>query len=251
MRKPLIMVAPTGARRGKADHPALPIHTGEIARAAQACHAAGADALHLHVRDDAGSHSLDAGRYREALAELGTAVPGMPVQITTEAANIFDVAAQLACLKAVAPSWASISVREIARAPELADRVYGCCAEVGTKVQHILYGTDDAALLADWKARGTVRADQSDVIFVLGRYTEGQVSAPHDLAPFLAHAPQGAAWMVCAFGRAEHACLAHAAEQGGDLRVGFENNMQNADGRPFADNAASVAALCQRLAALP
>ncbi|WP_172331947.1 3-keto-5-aminohexanoate cleavage protein [Mangrovicoccus sp. HB161399] len=243
MRRPHVMVAPNGARRGKADHPALPVTLPEIVAAARDCHAAGADALHLHVRDSAGGHSLDAGRYREALAELGAQVPAMPVQITTEAAGVFDVATQLACLEAVRPARASVSVREIARDPGLAPRVYAACAGAGTEVQHILYDTADIARLRDWQARGIVRPGQQAVIFVLGRYAPGQVSSPADLAPFLAAMPDAADWTVCAFGPGEHACLAAAARLGGKLRVGFENSLAAPDGTVHPDNAASVASL--------
>ena len=61
MSRPFLMVAPNGARRGKADHASLPLTLAETLATARACHAAGADALHLHVRDEAGAHSLDAG----------------------------------------------------------------------------------------------------------------------------------------------------------------------------------------------
>lgn len=154
MTMPFIMVAPTGAQRTTADHPALPIELDEIIQTARACHTAGADALHLHVRDHDGLHSLDAGRYVEALTELATILPKLPVQITTEAAGLFDVPAQIACLRSVKPKWASISVREIDRSPELADTLYGLCADNGTNVQHILYGPDDVALLAQPSGRG-------------------------------------------------------------------------------------------------
>lgn len=237
------MVAPTGARRTKADHPALPITLAEILETAAACHQAGADALHLHVRDAAGLHTLDAGRYREALDELHNILPGFPVQITTEAAGLFNVQAQLDCLKSVKPKWASISVREIDRSPERAGAVYGACADNGTVVQHILYGPQDAALLAQRQMQGIIRPDQNDVIFVLGRYSANQTSDPRDLQPFLTAAHGRANWMVCAFGSQEHRCLKDAARRGGALRVGFENNLTDGDGRPFADNAASVAAL--------
>lgn len=53
--------------------------------------------------------------------------------------------------------------------------------------------------------------------------------------------------MICAFGQNEHRCLYEAAKRGGDLRVGFENNILRDHGQPFEDNAASVAALCRRL----
>lgn len=246
MTPPFIMVAPNGARRGKADHPALPVSIAETVETARACHAAGAQGLHLHIRDDAGAHSLDPGRYAEALAELARAVPAMRVQITTEAAGRFDVAAQLHCLSRLRPGWASISVREIARARDLAPRVYGTCADNGTEVQHILYDAADAALLTDWRVRGIVRPGQDDVILVLGRYATGQQARPADLAPLLAAKPAGR-WMLCAFGRSEHDCLLQAARRGGDLRVGFENNLTRADGTPFRDNAESVSLLVSQL----
>lgn len=245
---PLIMVAPTGARRGKADHPQLPITLDEIVATAEACFAAGAPALHLHVRDDAGVHSLDTGRYEAALQALAETVPAMRIQITTESAGIFDVPAQLNCLEAVRPDWASVSIREIARAPELAARLYGGCAEAGTEVQHILFDRDDVALLQDWQGKGIVRPDQTSVIFVLGRYTKGQESDPADLLPFLDAMPERQDWMVCAFGRREHECLLATANAGGTLRVGFENSFIDADGAPHDSNATSVARLMARLA---
>lgn len=243
MTRPYIMVAPNGARRGRADHPALPVTTEQIVATAASCRAAGADALHLHVRDEDGLHSLDAGRYAETLAAISDRVPDLRVQITTEAAGIFDVPAQLECLSQVKPSWASISVREIAREPELAPRVYGICDEQGTEVQHILYDTEDIALLRDWQARGIVRQDQRAVLFVLGRYAAGQVSFPGNLYPFRDAMPEARDWMVCAFGPQEHACLLEAARLGGGLRVGFENSLTDHCNRPHPDNAASVAAL--------
>jgi len=241
------MVAPNGARRGQAEHPRLPIRTDEIVATAAACYASGAQALHLHVRDAHGAHSLDAGRYRETLAELTLHVPRMRIQITTEAAGRFDVAAQLACLRALRPAWASVAVREIARAPQLARAVYATCADNATEVQHILYDAGDIAQLRAWRAQGIVHASQRSVLCVLGRYRAGQTSSPEDLAPFLAALPAATDWMVCAFGPREHECLASAARQGADVRVGFENSLCAANGTPHADNAASVAALIQTL----
>jgi uncharacterized protein (DUF849 family) len=52
---------------------------------ARACRAAGAGAIHAHVRDADGVNVLDAGLYREVFAGLAQAVPAMPVQTTAEA----------------------------------------------------------------------------------------------------------------------------------------------------------------------
>lgn len=243
MTRAHIMIAPNGARRGKDDHPALPITIPETVEVAAACHAAGADALHLHVRDDQGAHSLDVGLYREALADLARRVPDMPVQVTTESAGLFDVSAQLTCLEQLKPAWASISVREIARAPDLAERVYATCAAQGTRVQHILYDASDAALLQRWRSQGIVRDEQAEVILVLGRYQPPVAATADLLAARLADLPESTPWTLCAFGPHEQACLLAAARQGGALRVGFENNLCHPDGRPWADMAEAVRSL--------
>ncbi|WP_299985487.1 3-keto-5-aminohexanoate cleavage protein [uncultured Ruegeria sp.] len=241
---PYVLVAPNGARRGHRDHPALPVTMDEIIGTAKACSVAGADGVHLHVRDQAGQHSLDAGLYCETISELRLAVPQMDVQITTEAAGVFDVQAQFECLKQVGPEWASISVREIARSPELAPRVYELCADQGTRVQHILYDATDAELLSHWQKDGIVKTDQVERLYVLGRYATTQESTPKDLDVF----PETTdPWMVCAFGAKEHACLQKAAQLGGGVRVGFENSLAGPDGQVWADNAASVAALIDLL----
>ncbi len=239
-RKPYILVAPNGARRSPGDHPALPVSTDQIVKTALGCFDAGARGIHLHVRDDQGQHSLDAGRYLETIAAVRSEAPLMDIQITTEAAGLYDVDAQFECLQSVRPDWASVSVREIARAPEMADKVYGLCAEQGTRVQHILYDAEDCRMLDRWQRSGIVRPDQVDRLLVLGRYTENQESAPENIDEF----PQtDAPWMVCAFGTQEHRCLQASAQRGGDVRVGFENSLTDADGRSWTDNAASVAAL--------
>ncbi|ATG36775.1 hypothetical protein PhaeoP23_02671 [Phaeobacter piscinae] len=237
-----LMVAPNGARRRQADHPGLPLRTAEIAATAAACQRAGADALHLHVRNRDGGHSLDAGRYRAAMAAVAEAAPGMAIQITTESAGIFDVADQLACLEALRPAAASVSVREMARDWTLAARAYAICAEAGTEVQHILYGPDCIAALRQAYTRGDIPAQMRSAIFVLGQYAPPRLAEASELCVFLeATADLDLDWGLCAFGRQEHACLLAGLEAGGRLRIGFENNTQAADGSEYPDNAASVA----------
>jgi uncharacterized protein (DUF849 family) len=98
---PQLMVAPTGVRRGKADHPALPVTIAEIVETAVVCHAAGAAAIHAHVRDADGLHSLDPGLYSELLAQLADSVPAVLVQVTTESGGRFSPADQFATVMAL------------------------------------------------------------------------------------------------------------------------------------------------------
>jgi uncharacterized protein (DUF849 family) len=171
----------------------------------------------------------------------------MAIQITTEAADRFDLAKQLHCIDTLRPDWASVSIREMARDAALAARLYASAAEAGTRIQHILFDTSDAARLARWQADGTIRPGQTEVILVLGRYTDGPASDPDGIAPFLATLYPRPRWMLCAFDRMEHPCLQRAAAIGGDLRVGFENSFCAPDGTIWPDNAASVATLTASL----
>ncbi|MEP2716185.1 3-keto-5-aminohexanoate cleavage protein [Pseudophaeobacter sp.] len=239
-----VTVAPNGARRQKRDHSELPVTPQELAVTAQRCQAEGASGLHLHVRDAAGQHSLDAGRYRAAMAAVAEAAPGMAIQITTESAGIYEPEAQLACLKALHPAAASIAVRELARDPNIAARAYALCAEVGTEVQHILYGPSCIAQLASWYDTGVVPGAARDAILVLGKYVPPVAGDPDRLVPLVKEARAlDLSWSLCAFGRTEQACLLEAIKAGGNVRIGFENNTETPEGLPLADNAASVAAL--------
>lgn len=242
------MIAPNGARKSKADHPALPLTPEELAETARVCALAGATAIHLHVRDETGRHTLDADAYRAAVAAVRAAAD-IRIQITTEAAGVFDVPAQIDCLaRGLAPE-ASVALREIERAPERLAEAYRVADEAGTEVQHILYAPQEVTRLAGHLEAGTIPARFTNALFVLGRYTPGQISAPEDLAPFLA-APgaERLTWSACAFGPREQACLLAALEAGGGVRIGFENNTISPDGTPFVDNAAAVAAFVRAAA---
>jgi len=246
------MVAPNGARATKADHPALPMTIAETVETAVACLRMGAGGLHAHLRDSEGHHWLDAGAYAELIAEVARCAPDLPVQITTEAAGRYDPTSQRALLEKIKPEGVSISLAEM-----LADgnrsaarRSYHALAEAGVAVQHILYDRDQLAQLAAEQAARVLPAGPLQLLFVLGRYTNGQQSDPSMLTPYLetlAALPISAEWAVCAFGRAETTCLAEALARGGSVRVGFENNTLMADGSVAPDNAARVAEIAALL----
>lgn len=242
LNKPSLMVAPNGARKQKSDHSSVPLTIPEIAHTAIKCFNAGADYLHLHVREADGAHSLDPELYTDAMQAVNDTVPTMPIQITTESAGIFNVQTQYKCLTSLVPKAASISVREIARDTTLAPRVYGFCNEANIEVQHILYNPNDIALLKEWYASGTVPAHMKSVIFVLGQYQPMVLAQPEDLQAFL-DASKGMEldWAICAFGQNELACATEALRKGGNIRIGFENNILLPDGSPAKDNAQTVA----------
>ncbi|MRU15794.1 3-keto-5-aminohexanoate cleavage protein [Roseovarius sp. A21] len=242
---PNLMVAPNGARRMKADHPALPITLPEIVETARACAREGADGLHLHLRDTEGLHTLDAGLYREALTELRAAVPGMALQITTEAAGHYAAPHQRRVALESGAGLVSVALREMVKdTPDVtATDFYAECAARGIAVQHIMYDATEFDLLARLLP-GTLLHDSGlQLLFVLGRYSIDQNSEPSDLTPFLTRMKSTGLtpdWAVCAFGRGETACLVEAHRRGGKLRVGFENSIWHDDGSLARDNAERV-----------
>lgn len=240
---PNIMVAPNGARRTKKDHPALPISIPETAAAAIACRNAGADGLHMHIRGSDDAHTLDPGLYLEALQELEHVLPNFYVQVTTEAVGQYSPQQQRDVVEKVMPKAVSISIAEMLSEGEdkQAKHFYDWCLDSDISVQHIIYDIDDLARIESMNLLNEQTATQ--LLFVLGRYTKNQQSSPKDLDPFHDWVEKQNAkldWAICAFGQGETDCLVHAHQQGGKVRIGFENSLWHKDGSVAKDNAERV-----------
>ena len=237
----IITVAPNGAYKKAADHPAVPMTPESLAREARACLDAGAGMMHMHVRKPDGSHLLDAHAYRTALAAVEAAVGReMLVQITSEAAGVYKAAEQIALVRELQPEAVSMGLREIA-VPDIPESelaaFFAWVAERRIMAQIILYDEGDVRRWLSLRARGLVPPGAWSVLFVLGRYSVGQTSSAYDLLPFLAAYDHTLPWAVCAFGAEENACVTTAAAFGGHMRVGFENNLKLRDGSIAAGNA--------------
>jgi len=243
MTKTLIMAAVNGARRTKADHPRLPMTLAEIAEDVATCAQAGAAMAHVHVRDGAGLHVLDA--FEEIAKHAGE---DFLVQATTEAAGRYAPEAQIDLVKTLRPPAVSIAVSELltdaadaaarARFRELCQWMQA--EEVWP--QFILYQPEHVETFRRLQGSGDIAFAEPFLLFVLGRYRAGQVATPEDLAPFLdALGDANATWMICAFGPREHACARAAIEAGGHVRIGFENNVAMPDGSLADTNAALIA----------
>lgn len=244
---PRLMVAPTGARRSKADQPALPITDAEVIEATLACQAAGADGVHLHLRDDRGAHLLDAVRYRDLLDELTACAPDLYLQVTSEAAGRYGSEAQRAMMRQLQPEHVSVAMREMVRTADdwsAARDFYHWAVDAGVAVQDILYAPQEVCAFTQAGVRDDIPGPARQIILVQGSYADGSRDATA-LEAYLAPLEESGLmpsidWMVCAFGSAETASLARAAALGGKARVGFENSLINADGTQAKDNAERV-----------
>ena len=245
-------MAPNGARKTKADHPALPITPADLAYEAAACLEIGASMFHLHVRDSEDRHTLDADAYRAAIKAIREAVgDSLVIQVTSEAVGLYRPAEQMAMVRDVRPEAVSLAVREIiadtTAEPEAATFLAWLYAE-RIQPQYILYSADDILRFQDLRKRGVIPGENPFVLYVLGRYTKGQTSEPSDLLEFLSvDGARDVPWSMCAFGPKESACGLAAASLGGHARLGFENNMLLATGEKAANNAGLIQQMVQGL----
>ena len=243
----VVMVAPNGARRTKADHPQLPLTPAEIAREAELCCAQGATILHLHVRSAAGRHSLDPKLYRAAIDAVREVVgERMAIQITTEAVGRYRPADQMTVIRQLHPEAVSLALAELIPDDAAADDAAAFlnwlqCERIAP--QYILYTPSDVARFHALHRRGVIPQRRPFTLFVLGRYLRANAPTevrPRDLLSYLRAHDAACPWAVCAFGPSESACVLTAAGLGGHVRVGFENNLWLVDGGLAASNAALV-----------
>lgn len=251
----LITVAPNGAYKTHANHPQLPVTAAQIAETAEASLQAGAAMIHLHVRDRQGHHSLEPALYAEAILAIRERLGDtLLIQATSEAAGRYDPGEQMRLMRRVRGADSmSLAIRELAAdgAAEPAARdFFGEIAAAGILPQYIVYSAEDLARYQDLCRRAVIPDCPHLLLWVLGRYSTGQRSAPADLLPFLRQHDGRAPWAVCAFGPLEHASTLAAATFGGHIRVGFENNLHLKDGSLAEDNAALVQQCADAVAAL-
>ena len=251
----MLAVAPNGGRKTKADHPALPLSPGELARDAARCLERGASMIHLHVRDAEGRHCLDPEAYRAAIASICREVGDrLVLQITSESLGRYSPAEQRAAVLRTNPEAVSLALRELAPGPadeqDFGDFL-GKLKQMRIHPQIILYAPSEAERLGAMVQQGLIPFDKLSVLYVLGRFALTRTALPRDLLPFLApDMPRFDPWSVCAFGRRETACVTAAALLGGHARVGFENNLALPDGARAASNAELVGAAAHALAAV-
>ncbi|KXF81004.1 BKACE family enzyme [Enterovibrio coralii] len=241
-----IIVAPNGARRGKNEHTELPLTVDEMSHCLTVCADAGAAMAHMHVRDHGGKHSLDVALNHEWLTEMRKRHDQeLVIQLTTEAIGLFKPQEQMALVRGTEPEAVSLALRELrpnASFERDASRFFYELAERNIYIQYILYDAADLSLYFQMLNDEMLPNRGHHLLLVLGKYKKDMLSSPTDLLDFDIKriSSEGISWATCAFGENEHQCLAAAMSLGGDVRVGFENNLVNLMGKRAINNAELV-----------
>lgn len=125
--------------RTRAQHPGIPVSAADLAAEAKRVVAAGADAVHLHVKDDDGLDSLDSARMDAALAAVRRAVPGTPLGVTTGAWALRNPEQRVAAIRSwrTLPDFASVNWIE-----DGSDEVAAALLERGVAVEAGLWSVE-------------------------------------------------------------------------------------------------------------
>jgi uncharacterized protein (DUF849 family) len=254
----LITVAPTGAEADKSAVPALPVTLNELVITAKECEAAGAAVIHVHIRDGDARPTLDRGRLADTVAALREGTD-LIVQLSTGGAVTDGFADRLAVLDA-APDACSLTCGTVNFGDEVFANpwpfitdLYQLTQEREVVPEFELFDLGHVAtlyrLLAEFgpPAGGHVHCD-----LVMG-VPGGMPGDVATLSAAVAALPPGATWSATGIGRTTLPVLFGALAAGGHLRVGMEDTLSYARGRPVTRNAELVerAAEAARLAQRP
>ncbi|GAB2959310.1 3-keto-5-aminohexanoate cleavage protein [Micromonospora polyrhachis] len=245
----LITVAPTGAESTKADVPALPVTLDELVVTAKECEALGAAVIHVHIRDDEARPTLDLGRLRETVAALRDSTD-LIVQLSSGGAVTDPESDRLAVLDA-APDMASCTMGTVNFGDDVFMNRWEFIVDLHTRMQERgvvpEYEIFDLGQLTSLQrllskhglpAGGHVHVDfVMNVPGGLPGTTEALVACRQALRDL----PDGTTFSATGIGRSTIPVLLASLSAGGHLRVGMEDTITYAKGRPVESNMQLVA----------
>ena len=230
-----------GARSAET-HPELPVTAEAIAKDAQAVIAAGADAIHFHVRDEDGYESLAPEDVATCLSACRAVLPAVKFGISTGDWIIPDLDERLEMIRGwnVLPDFVSVNFHEEG-APEIAQMLYE--RGVGIELGLIFPFAAERALAEGWdkrclrillepveEAAAEALATVSEIEFLLDARA---VSAPR-----LLHGSDATAWPL----------LIESAKRGYQCRIGLEDTLLLPNGDTALDNAEIIRAARELMA---
>ncbi|WP_433332758.1 3-keto-5-aminohexanoate cleavage protein [Spirillospora sp. CA-294931] len=255
--KTLITVAPTGAESAKADVPALPVTLEELTQTAKECEAAGAAVIHVHIRDDEARPTLDPVRLRDTVRALREST-GLIVQLSTGGAVTDSFDDRLRVLEA-GPDGCSLTCGTVNFGDDVFMNPWPFMVDLYQRTQELeivpefeLFDLGQIASLHRLLDKhGAPYGGRVHCDLVMG-VPGGMPGDAATLIDAVRALPEGATWSATGVGRTSLPVMFAALSAGGHLRVGMEDTLTLAKGRPVTANAelveraVSAATLAQR-----
>ena len=198
MEKLIITAAICGAEVTKENSPAIPYTVEEMVREAKSAFEAGAAVIHVHVREDDGTPTQDRERFRVVLDAIKEACPGVILIPSTGGA-------------------------------------VGMTAEERLQPTELFPEMATLDTVVNMANKGEVPGAPMQFNFVLG--VSGCTPATVGNLDYLVkQIPTGSPWTVTGVGRGAWPMVAAGIVMGGNVRVGFEDNIYLEKGHKAASN---------------
>jgi 3-keto-5-aminohexanoate cleavage enzyme len=256
-KKIIITVAVAGSRPTKEMNPAVPYTPKEIADAAVECHKAGAAISHIHVRDPkTGRPDFKVELFRAVLEGIRERCD-MMVNLTTSGLFLRgpDVISQRLQPVHLKPDLCSLDLgsinfrdRVFINPPEWAEAAARTMQENGVKPELEVFDVGHIYQARDLIRRGLI--DDSPYFQLCMGVMWGMEASAENLLFMKAKLPPDALWSVLGVGKAQLPMITMAMLLGGNVRVGFEDNLYLKKGVLASSNAQMVemaADLAERL----
>lgn len=248
MNKTFLTCAVTGNLTKPEQTPHLPITPEHIARECLEAGAAGAAAVHIHVRDPAtGRPSMDVELYRDVVDRIRREDRELIINLTTGPGGRFipsddnpRVAApgstllppleRVKHIELLRPDVCSLDLNTMNSGPDVVINtpknvrlMAAAMREAGVKPELEIFDSGDMHLALDLIKDGTLQGPGMWTFVTGVKYGFG--FGPETLLYARSLLPAGAVWSAFGIGRHEFPCVAMAVLAGGHVRVGMEDNI--------------------------
>jgi 3-keto-5-aminohexanoate cleavage enzyme len=230
MDKLIITAAICGAEVTKEQNPAVPYTVGEIVREAKSAAEAGAAIIHLHVRRDDGTPTQDRERFKDCIDAIKKELPDVIIIPSTGGAVGMSADERLQPTE-LFPEMATLDCGTCNFGDEVFEntmpvmRAFGKrMLENNIKPEYECFERGHLDTILTMTGKGEVPGTPMQFNFVLG--VPGCAPATvGDLCWLVNCIPPGSTWTATGIGRHSFSMAAAAIVMGGNVRVGFEDNL--------------------------
>ena len=232
MEKLIITAAICGAEVTKEQNPAVPYTVEEIVKEAKSAVDAGAAIVHLHVREDDGTPTQSRDRFQECETAIYKACPNVILIPSTGGAVGMTPEERLQSTDTTpVPEMATLDCGTCNFGDEIFDntmptmRAFGKrMMERGIKPEYECFEMGHLDTILTMARKGQVPGAPMQFNFVLG--VPGCTPATVDnLCWLVKNIPAGSTWTSTGIGRHAFTLAAPTIVMGGNVRVGFEDNL--------------------------
>jgi uncharacterized protein (DUF849 family) len=242
----IITVAPTGPLTTRENHPGLPVTPSEIGEAVAEAAAAGAAVAHVHARDEQEQPTADPEVYGEIAREIRArcdivvqASTGVGLGVSCEdrlkiiSSDRVDVT-----MATLNPASMTFGQGTFSNPPWFVEQLAQAMRERGIQPELEIYDFGHVPLCLDLVKQGQVDGPLQ-FSFVMG-VRGGMPGDPALLPTLVSMLPDGAVWQAIGIGRTQLPLSFAALALGGNLRVGYEDNVYFRRGELAQSNAQFV-----------